>query len=233
MKFFILLIGVFILPNTVFAHEAAQVDQVSVVGFGEIKAEPDQVTLAVSVYAIEQDLETAKRVADMSYQTVLDKLKELEVKDTNIKVVRMDMRPEYEWTSNQRVYKGERVNRSLSIVIDDLSKVSSVLQGLVEEGVSTMDNMSAGFKDEAKIKREALEQAVADAKGKAAFLAEQVDRKLGVAFNIVEQNNGGPVFQNHNMARANTMQAESYTPPEEMFGTQTITANITIAFRLD
>ncbi len=233
MKILIALISAMMLHSAVLAHESSQVEQVSVIGVGEVKAEPDQVTLNVSVYAIEKDLKSAKQAADNRYQTVLDELKTQGINDKDIKVARLDMRPEYEWTSQQRVYKGERVSRSLTIVIKDLTKVTPVLQGLVEGAVSTIDNMSAGFQDEAALKRQALGRAVEDAKGKAAFLAKRLDRNLGPAFNIVEQNAGAPMFQDYAMARSNKMSAEAFAPPPEMFGTQTISTNITVAFKLD
>lgn len=232
MKFLIVLFGLCVMQSSAFAHEQSNIEQVSVVGAGEVKAEPDQVILLVSVYAIEKDLKSAKRVADERYQTVLDELKTQGISDKDIKVARLDMRPEYEWTSQKRVHKGERVNRSLTIVLKDLAKVTPVLQGLVEQGVSTVDNMSAGFQDEAELKRQALANAVQDAKGKAQFLAEQLDRGLGAAFNIVEQNGAAPMFQDFGMARGSTMKSEAFSPPPEMFGTQTITANITVAFKL-
>jgi len=234
MKFFVAIVSMLVLQSAVIAHEQEQsyIDQVSVVGAGEIKAEPDQVTLAVSVYAIEKDLKTAKRAADERYQSVLDELREQGINDKDFKVARLDMRPEFEWTTNKRVYKGERVSRSLQIVLKDLTKVTPVLQGLVEGGVSSVDNMSAGFQDEAELKRKALANAVQDAKGKAEFLAEQLDRDLGVAFNIIEQNSAAPMFQDFPMARSSKMSSQAFSPPPEMFGTQTITANITIAFKL-
>lgn len=232
MKQFLLFIFFFTWQVAAFAHDAVTTEQVSVVGVGEVEAEPDQVTFYVSVYAIEKDLETAKRVADQRYQSVLDEIKKVGINDKKVKVVRLEMRPEYEWSANQQVYKGERVSRSITIVMTDLSKVTPLLQAMVEKGVSTVDNMVAGFQDEAAIKRDALGKATIDAKGKAAFLAKQLDRKLGVAFNIVEQGGGAQLYREYDMMSTKSMAAESYAPPEEMLGTQKILATVTVAFKL-
>ncbi|RBP53619.1 SIMPL domain-containing protein [Arenicella xantha] len=216
--------------NFAIGHEGPVEDQIQVLGTGEINAEPDQVVLTVSVYAVEPDQATAKRKADSAYQAVLGQIAKYGIADADVKVTRLAMNPEYEWTDNQRQHRGERVSRTLAITVNDVSVLSDLLQALVEQGVSEVNSMQAGFQDSAAIKQRALALAVNDAKQKASFLAKQLDRSRGAALQIIEQNSDVPMFRGPEMAMSRSRDADA--PPPEMLGTQAIRATIQITFRL-
>ncbi|MFT5573943.1 MAG: hypothetical protein ACI9FR_002879 [Cryomorphaceae bacterium] len=217
------------------AHERhSDRDQVSVTGVGEIKAEPDQATLRLSIKALGKDLASAKRDADARYQSVLDVIKQAGIADAQVKVVHLSMQPRYEWSSNKQQYKGEEVSRSLSVIINDLQKVSPLMQAMVENGLSTMDGLSTGFQNRSALLQQALGAATEDAKDKAAFLAQQFDRNLGQAILISEHNSGGPIQQQQDMHMSKQSGiSEAYAAPQEMFGTQTISATVNASFKLN
>jgi uncharacterized protein YggE len=230
---FITMLAVIALPAC--AHEQrSETDQVSVTGVGEIKAEPDQATLRLSIKALGKDLASAKRDADQRYQQVLDVISKAGIADAQVKVVHLSMQPRYEWSSNKQQYKGEEVSRSLSVIINDLQKVSPLMQAMVENGLSTMDGLSTGFQNRSALLQQALGAATLDAKAKAVFLAKQFDRNLGQAILISEHNSGGPIHQQQDMRMSQrTSMAEAYVAPQEMFGTQTISATVNVSFELN
>jgi uncharacterized protein YggE len=215
-----------------FAHEAAvQQDQISVVGVGEVEAEPDQVILRVCITATEPSLAAAKTLVDRRYRQVLDVFEQQDIDEKWIKATQISAQPQYDWQNNKRVYKGERVSRSLNITINDLEKVSPLMQALVENGVSSIDGFEAGFQDRAKLLEQALSAAADDARRKAQFLAERLGRNLGAAFLINEHNEHAPTMvRGQEMARASAMVSEA--PPPEMFGTQAVRARINVSFYL-
>lgn len=215
------------------AHEPITTqDHIGVVGVGEIAKEPDQAILEISVSAQQSSLPAAKALADERYRSVLAVLKEAQIDDHQIKATQVIAQPQYEWRSSKRVYKGELVARTLRITIDDLSKVSPLMQALVENDVSTINGLTTGFKDRAALLQQALAAAADNAKDKAKFLAERLGRDLGSAFLITEYNEDAPqVFQADTMARSRAMGAES-APPQEMFGTQKVRARINVSFNL-
>lgn len=212
----------------------ARVDRATLTGYGEVEAEPDQAILRITVKALRNSLAEAKREADRRYESVVGVLDNADIPDKQIKVVSLSMQPRYEWTLNKQVYKGEEVSRGLSITLNDLDKIGPVMQALVENGVSTVDGISTGFQDRSALLKQALGVATSDAKDKAKYLSEQLDRRLGKAIEIIEQNSGAPIrqYQDVRMAKAASM-TKSYQPPQEMFGTQTISARVTVSFKLD
>lgn len=217
--------------SSVFAHDDNQVDHIAVVGAGEIEAEPDQATLRVRVSAQKPDMIAAKQLADERYAKVLAVLKRAGIKKTNIKATQVIAQPQYEWNNSKRIYKGELVSRSLSITINDLEKVSPLMQALVENDVSSIDGLDTGFQDRAGLLELALAAAADDAKSKATFLANRLGRKLGSAYLITEHNAQAPrqARGGVEMMRSSAMVADA---PPEMFGTQKISARVNVKFNL-
>ena len=171
-------------------------------------------------------------MADESYRSVLEVIKNAGIEDKLVKATRITAQPEYEYRSSQRVYKGERVSRSLSITINDLDKVSPLMQSLVENGVSTIDGMSSGFQDRQSLQTQALAAAADNARNKAKFLAERLGRSLGAAYLIDEHNSSAPQPYRREMAMASKSMATAEAAPPEMFGTQKISATVKVSFHL-
>ena len=215
------------------AHEPVpEQDHISVVGVGEIEQEPDQAIVNVSINAKQPSLPEAKKMADEKYRSVLAVLNKMAIEEKHIKATRISAQPEYQWSNNKQIYKGERVSRSLAITVNDLEKVSPLMQALVENGVSTIDGMNTGFKDPKALQEKALAAAADDAKTKARFLAERLGRNLGSAYLISESNNSqqpqpGPQYS----MMAKSISAEQAAPPE-MFGTQKVSATVNVSFNL-
>ena len=221
----------FTLPINAHELQAAQ-DHISVTGIGEIDEEPDQVKLNISISAQEASLVEAKQIADQRYSTVLEQVKAAGIDEKYIKATRINAQPQYEWGSGKRIYKGELVSRSLNITINDLDKVSQLMQAIVENGVSSIDGITTGFQNPEELEQQALGIAADDAKRKAEFLAKRLGRELGQAFMITEQNVSAPIQQpNISMMRSSDA-FESAPAPEEMFGTQSIKATINVSFNL-
>lgn len=233
MKHFIPATMALMLSIAASAHEPVEVqDHISVVGVGEIEQEPDQAILNISINARQPTLTQAKKQADDQYRRVLEVIKKANIDKKQLTTSRINAQPEYEWRNSKRVYKGELVARSLRIKINALDKVSPLMQALVENGVSTIDSMSTGFKDTEALQQKAMAAAADNAKAKAKFLAERLGRNLGSAYLIREPNSAAPqLIQQPALMMAKSMSADA-APPPEMFGTQKIQARIEVSFNL-
>ncbi len=241
-KFLILLALVFqcVFVSSVSANETqileAGSNQINVTGMGEIDAEPDQAVLSVSISVTKNSLVEAKQDADEKYQQVLNVIEKADIPKKQYKVTNLNSYPQYDWSFDKRgEYKGQKITRSLSITINDLEKLSPLMQALVENGVSTITSISPGFQDESGLQRQALEKAIDDASSKAAFIAEKLDRNLGEVLSISELNAQSPIFQGRAYQLegfAASATSQRGTPPPEAFGTQKVQANINVSFKL-
>lgn len=236
MKYLLLSVLIFVSISCTQAHDQfqGQVDGVSVNGNGEIQAEPDQATLNISVAALEANLPKAKQVADERYKSVLSVIKAAGISDKQVKIVNLSMQPQYDWQTGEQRYTGDRVTRNLSVTVNDLEKIAGLMQALVENKVSTIDSVITGFQDRRELVKQALGLAIEDAKSKAEFLADQLDRDLGEAIQVSEHNNAPISRPQQFEMRSKGMRAEAMVaPPSEMFGTKKIEASVSIRFKLD
>jgi uncharacterized protein YggE len=170
-------------------------------------------------------------LADKRYSQVLEVLRQAKIDERQVKATQIIAQPQYEWRNSKQVYGGELVSRTLKIIINDLDKVSSLIQALVVNDVSTIDSMATGFQDREAMMEQALAAAADNAKSKAGFLAKRLGRNLGGAFLINEYNESAPTMvRGAEMARSSAMVADS--APPEMFGTQKVQARVNVSFNL-
>ncbi len=99
------------------------------------------------------------------------------------------------------------------------------IDAAVEAGANQVNGPSLAVADQAKLYRQALEKAVADARGSAQVLAAAAGRSLGRVTSIVESGGSGPV-----PLYAKAAAADSGTPIEA--GTQETTAQVTVTYVL-
>jgi uncharacterized protein YggE len=171
-------------------------------------------------------------MADERYRKVLAVIKDAGIEDKAVTATQIIAQPEYEWRDGKQIFKGELVSRRLSIRLDELEKVSPLMQALVENEVSTIDGLTTGFKDRSLLIQQALAAAADNAKDKAAFLAKRLGRDLGSAYMITEFNDTAPqVMRAETMMQSRGMVADA-APPPEMFGTQKLRVQINVSFNL-
>jgi len=203
-------------------------DTISVTGLGEVNAEPDQAKILLTISSVNQDVNLAKAEADKKYQAVIDSATKQGLKRTDIKSSGISLQPEYQWRNNTQNLIGTRVSRSLTLTVNEIDRVAALLQRLVENNVSTLSGVQTSFKDRKVLERQALTAAIADAKDKATFLAQQFNKKLGATHTISEhvQQAGFQPFS-ADLVQARVASAEV---PQERFGTQSIKARINVVF---
>ena len=226
---------VFLTQQYAVGNEEIMSDSVFVNGIGKVEREPDQATLTVSLTVVKPSLKEAKKKADDNYKQAQEILASAGIKDKDIRVTRLNTQSEYDWTSNKRIYKGERVWRSLTIRVKDLHVLSELMQALIENGHLNIDGLQGGFQNPAEIEREAMKLATEDAKNKAEFLANQFDRTLGKVKSISSASSSpGPIrtpSMNKNVAFA--AQADQTAPPEENLGVIEVSVSLDVKFRLE
>ena len=203
-------------------------DTISVSGYGEVHAEPDQAVLSVSVMALNKDPEKAKLEADTKYKAVLAATKKHKIERLDIRSSSVTVRPEYRWKNNSQILLGTRISRSITITVKKIDHVAQLLQDLIEGEISTVNSVQTGFQDRKSLERKALSAAIEDAKEKAEFLAAQFGKKLGSAYTISESSSHTAPRQYRSEAAFSSVKQASL--PEEHFGTQSVKATINVVF---
>ena len=235
MRILIFILGVLF---TQFSYAANNeiLDRVTVEGRGYVDVEPDIVNVSFDLYAVKQTLPKAKRAVDELYKIALVELEKFDIQKKDIKLTFINSRPEYEWNENKRILIGQRVSRSLEITVRKLDKYPGLLESLVNAGISEINRISASVSDKQEFERLAMKKAVAVAKDKARFLANEFERQLDKVLVISEIGIHAPIPLIRNRAESQQAVLRSVEserkPPSANFGTQRISASVSVIFAL-
>lgn len=133
---------------------------INVTGTGNVKTTPDQVVITATIFT--QDKKASKAFEDnqAKMRALMDALGPLNIPREKVATAALAINPVYKENSSKVDYF--TVNRNLVITQDDMSKISPVLDALVDAGVGDIGAIQFQVKDLEKKRSDALEAAAAD-----------------------------------------------------------------------
>jgi uncharacterized protein YggE len=205
-----------LVPVAAFAQQPPpQVDTpatVSAAGEGVMQAVPDRAWITISAESRASNPREAQRRNAEAMTPVLDKLKAAGVATDAIRTVAYDLQQEWDYVNNRRISRGYVARNSVDVRVDDIDKVGELLELAVGSGATSVGGIRFDLKDEAKLEREALRLAVADARAKAEAMATGAGRTIDRILRVEEQGSGGPPAPVR-MYREAALAADSAAPP--------------------
>ena len=136
-------------------------------GDATVRVTPDRafVTLATEVLAPTPSDAQQKNAAAAT--AVRGRLKALRLPDDAVKTVSYSLSEEYEFTNNKRISRGFRAVNQIEIRVDEIARIGEVVDASVQAGAATVSNIRFDVKERAAAERQALKDAVADARARA------------------------------------------------------------------
>lgn len=189
------------------SNTATNTNTVSFTGEGKVFAKPD---IAAVSFSILTEASTSKKAQDdnsIKSQKVVEFLKKQGIEDKDVKTTGYNVYPQYSYPrpiplpaqnspeyydSNPKI-TGYQVNQSFEVKVRDLEKISAVLDGLVAAGANQVNHLGLQVDNIEKLKNEARELAIKDAKEKASTLRKQIGIRLGKIVNYYEGGGGYPI----------------------------------------
>ena len=155
---------------------------VTVSGTGTIGRNPDRATLSVSIVTNDDVAANATSSNNRTYDALVERMRGAGIAASAIKTVGYDLNfiPKPPAGENYKPPRtGYVVTRGLSIVIDNLSTVGAVIDAAVAAGVTQVNGVSYGLRDERAAHAAALAAAVQDAAMQATAIAQAAHLHLG------------------------------------------------------
>lgn len=207
---------------------------------GEAKGEfePDQAVIHFSVVSRDKALEAAKKANDATMQRVLAVTQSFDIPKEKVVTSGVYIAPEYHHRPNsgRPELRGYTVNRNLHVTIRDLSRQEALLSAIVDTKVDQVNHVEFQLSDPEKFASEVRVRAFANAKARAAALAEAAGAKLGPALVI---NTTGSMHMPHPpmpmMAMAERSMAADGAPSvaPTLPGTITLQETVNVVFALE
>jgi uncharacterized protein YggE len=211
-------------------QELRQVPQVSVSGEGKVKAVPDQASIIATVETKGNNAKDIKKENDKQVEAVLELIKKMNLAPADYRTQRVSLNPVFDYETKKTTYSA---TQSVEILLRDLSQYDELMEGVVNEGVNQIDNVTFQSSKLAQYQSDARKMAMQDAKLKAEDYVSVLGQKVGRAITISDNSQNfqpQPVY-----ARMKTMAMdESGTIRETIAeGEITITANVSVSFILE
>ena len=166
---------------------------ISVTGEGKAVGIPDVGLISLSVLS---EKNTAKEVMQDNAIKMNDIIKFIKDSGVEVKDVQTSgyyLNPRYDWQNGNRVFRGYDLTSTLSVKIRNIDKISEIIDGAVSRGANQIGNIQFIINDEAQLKNEARDKAIAQAKDKAQQIAKSVGLTLGKIVSFSE-NNGTAIY---------------------------------------
>lgn len=168
------------LPSAAVAAEPAG-SSVIVSGHGQVRVAPDQVVIELTVTTTDDDLLRVRENSDKNARTILTHARKHSVGENGFEVSRLELLLDYNEQLRRQIYE---VERDVTLRLDDLTKLDALLSDLLGERNLQVVGINFVTSKARQHEFEARRRAVADAKEKAAHLAELNGLRLGNAREI-------------------------------------------------
>ncbi|MEW6232432.1 MAG: SIMPL domain-containing protein [Chloroflexota bacterium] len=200
---------------------------ITVVADGEVRGQPDVAYLSLGVQTSGSTAKEAMEENSRLMNAVLAKLEALGIPKKDIQTMGLSLYPIYAPPKGGEMVKAEQVSgyrasNSLNVTIGDVSRAAEILDGALAAGANTAGGVRFAIKDEAKLRNQALEEAVKAARPKAEIIARALGVKVTGVASITEASYGGPIAPR-------AMAVEMGGGPIEP-GELTISVRVTVSF---
>ena len=200
---------------------------ITVTGEASVTVVPDLATVTLGVMTIGATAGEALSANSAAVKGVMDRLTAAGIDARDIQTSNLSLNPNYMVSDGMTapLIQNYTASNMVTVVVRKLDTTGAVLDAAVKDGANTLNGLSFGLADQRPAQDKARVAAVADAKARAALLAEAAGVKLG---GIVSISEGG-----------------SYQPPQPMFrmaadseaapvsgGTLDITASVTMVWAI-
>jgi uncharacterized protein YggE len=214
---------------------AAERDSISVNGHASAEVAADMATLYGNLEKRAAVAETARENLAKDMATFKHMLLGQAIPGEDVQTVRYSLQPEFSYEKNKRRLTGYVARADYKVKMKNLEKLSAVIDKSVGCNF-TVDRVEFGLNNRSLFENRLLEEAVANARSKAAVVARAGGRSLGHLIHASFSTTGNAtraVNRNMVMAKAASMDMAESTPTELDPGVITVDANVDLEFALE
>ncbi|WP_456314412.1 SIMPL domain-containing protein [Pseudomonas shirazensis] len=213
-----------------YGQEIKQIPLININGEGKVKIAPDQVSISATVETKGNNAKDVKKQNDEKMDAVLKFIKKMNIPTADFRTKQVALNPQYDQEKKKTTYNAVQ---TVQILVKDLSKYDELMEGLVQQGINRLDNVSFESSKLAQYQSEARKIAMKDAKLKAEDYVSVLGQKVGKAFVISDNSqiyHPQPMYAAMRMKEADTAGSSNETLA---IGEIEITANVSVSFVLE
>jgi uncharacterized protein len=159
---------------------------ISVQGEGQVAVVPDTVRVVLGVQLEGEEIEELREDANTRMDTVIDGLIADGIDESDIRTVTYDISVTRDWERQNAPIIGYTLTQLVEVKISDIDRTGEIIDNAVDNGANNVGNIRFEVEDRTAVIRQAREQAMENARDKAAHLAELGGVSLGAPIKISE-----------------------------------------------
>ena len=178
--------------------------RLTVVGSASVAQSPDIARITLGVSTQDETAAGALSQNSTAMQAVLAQLKAAGLAEADIQTSGLTVGPNWVYPQDGAPPKvsGYSANNMVTAKVSDLANLGKVLDAVVKDGANQLNGINFDLQNPKPVMDEARKAAIADARAKAALMAEAAGVKLGKVLHIQEGSNYGAPRPEMRMAMA-------------------------------
>ncbi|MBI4812442.1 SIMPL domain-containing protein [Candidatus Falkowbacteria bacterium] len=223
--------------NAIKAHDYIGVSEeqrhsIMITGEGRVIGVPDIANIQLGYSVEKKTVAEAQKDNTEKMNAAVKKIKDdLKIEAKDIQTTSYNIYPAYDWLDGRQRLRGYQVSQNISIKARDLEKVSKILDLAANAGLNQAGGLSFEIDDPEKLKQQAREEALKQAKEKAEALADVAGVKLGKIVSFSESSYEPPVFRSYKALQAEGVGGGEETPSIEA-GSAEIQVTATVEYEI-
>ncbi len=206
---------------------------ISVSGQGKVVGKPDIGQVSLSVISQATTVAAAQKSNTEKMDKVTKAIKDLGIKEEDLKTASYTIMPRYQYSAGRSDIIGYEVSQSLEVKIRELTKVGEILGKAAEAGANQVGSLNFTFDDPEKLKSEARQEAIDNAKAKAKDLAKALGVTLGKVSSFSESSSDGSIpVPMYSSAKEGYGIGGGGAAPDIQTGQNEVQVNVSIAYEI-
>ena len=159
---------------------------ISVSGSATINVSPDIANVSFGLSTKEKTAQAAKEANDAMLKNLNEVLKKYEIKETELSMNYINIRPYYEYRGNSNQLAGYVAQKTITIKIKEIEKYNSFVDDLLKIGISEINSVDFAVEDIKTARNQARIKAVESAREKAELFASSISKQIVDVIEISE-----------------------------------------------
>lgn len=180
-------------------------------GHAMITAVPDRAFVAIAAESRSRNSSEAQRQNAQAMTAVLQKIQQAGVPKEAIRTTGYELHPEFDYASGRQTFRNYVARNTVEVRLDDLDRVGTVIDAAASGGATTIGGIRFDVRNRDALERDALRQAVADARARAEAAAAGAGATIDRVVRIEE--GGAPDFPRPMMRMAPAAAEQAVSTP--------------------
>ena len=136
-------------------------------GQATVTARPDRAFVTIAAESRSRNSADAQKQNAAAMTAVLQKIEQAGVPKDAIRTIGYELQPEFDYANGRQTFRNYLARNTVEVRLDDIDRVGLVIDAAAAGGATTITGIRFDVRNRAALEREALRQAVADARARA------------------------------------------------------------------